>query len=506
MTNRYVNLKFSMTTPIHIVITADQPGHKINRNIYGHFAEHLGRCIYEGFWVGEDSPIPNTRGIRNDMVEALRALAPPVLRWPGGCFADEYHWKDGIGPREARPSIVNTHWGGVVENNHFGTHEFFDLCELLGAQPYICGNVGSGSPQEMQTWVEYCTHEAGSPMSELRRRNGRQEPWKLPYFGVGNESWGCGGSMTPEYYANEYRRYQTFVKNLGGNVIYKIACGANNNDYHWTEVLMKQAGRHMHGLSLHYYTVPGTWQDKGNALVFDETDWYKTLQSCLGIEELIQRHGTIMDQYDPEKRVGMIIDEWGTWWNVEPGTNPGFLYQQNTQRDALVAALSLNVFNRHGDRVQMTNIAQTVNVLQAMALTDGPRMLLTPTFHVFEMWKVHHDATHLPALCDNYPMVGGDHPVPQVSYSASRDASGKIHLTLANTSADTPATVRLELRGDTLGTPTGRVLAAAELNAHNTFDEPNRLTPRKFTATELFVHSDVVEVTLPPAAVGVVGL
>ena len=307
-------------------IRADSPGVKVNRNIYGHFAEHLGRCIYEGIWVGEDSPIPNTRGIRNDVVEALRQLQIPVLRWPGGCFADEYHWRDGIGPREDRPKLINTHWGGVVENNHFGTHEFMDLCEQIGAEPYICGNVGSGTVQEMMNWVEYLTSDADSPMANLRRANGREEPWKLTFFGVGNESWGCGGSMRPEYYADLYRRYNTFVKNYSGNNIYRIACGANDEDYQWTEVLMSRAGRKMNGLSLHYYTIPtGNWGSKGSATEFDEALYHSTLKRTLHMDELVTKHSEIMDEHDPGKRVGMVIDEWGIWTDVEPGTNPRFL-------------------------------------------------------------------------------------------------------------------------------------------------------------------------------------
>lgn len=315
-----------------IIINADIKRGKINKNIYGHFSEHLGRCIYEGYWVGEDSPIPNTKGIRNDVLEALRQLQIPVLRWPGGCFADEYHWKDGIGPRENRPQMINTHWGGVVENNHFGTHEFMLLCELLGAEPYICGNVGSGTVHEMEQWVEYMTFDGESPMANWRRQNGRDEPWKLTYFGIGNENWGCGGNMRPEYYADEYRRYATYVRNYGNNRIYKIACGPNVADYRWTEVMMREARHMMNGLSLHYYTVPGTWANKGSATEFDQKEWFVTLQKTLYMDELITRHGSIMDFYDPQKRIGLIIDEWGTWYDVEPGTNPGFLYQQNTMR------------------------------------------------------------------------------------------------------------------------------------------------------------------------------
>ncbi len=355
----------------HLIIQADQGKQRINKNVYGHFAEHLGRCIYEGIWVGEDSPIPNTRGIRNDVIEALCKIHVPVLRWPGGCFADEYHWQDGIGPRTERPSIVNTHWGGVVEDNQFGTHEFFDLCAMIGADPYICGNVGSGTVQEMQQWVEYITFASSSPMANLRRKNGRDEPWRLPYFGVGNENWGCGGAMRPQYYADLYRRYQSYVRNLSGNTIFKIACGPGTADYVWTEVLMREAGSHMpwsealmrkvtsymDGLSLHYYAIPGTWNAKGSATSFDESVWFSTLSKCLRMEELIRRHSTIMDRYDPDKHVALIVDEWGTWYDVEPGTNPGFLYQQNTMRDALVAGLTLNIFNTHCERVQMANLA-----------------------------------------------------------------------------------------------------------------------------------------------------
>ena len=312
------------------VVEAGEPGAVINRNIYGQFSEHLGHCIYEGVWVGEGSPIPNTRGIRNDVVAALKKLKVPVLRWPGGCFADEYHWKDGIGPRRKRPSMINTHWGGVVENNAFGTHEFMDFCEQIGAQPYFCGNVGSGSVQEMMEWVEYVTSDAKSPMANLRRQNGHEEPWKLPFFGVGNESWGCGGNMTPEFYADNYRRYNTFVKNYPGNNIYRIACGANGADYHWTKVMMSNAVRQMNGLSLHYYC--GTGRDSRSATQFSEDDWIYLLARAARMDDLITRHAQIMDRYDAQKRVGLMVDEWGTWHNVEPGTNPGFLYQQNTLR------------------------------------------------------------------------------------------------------------------------------------------------------------------------------
>ena len=458
-----------------IIVNTDIQRGKINKNIYGHFPGHLGRCIYEGIWVGEDSPIPNTKGIRNDVLDALKKIKVPVLRWPGGCFADEYHWKDGVGPRETRKRMVNTHWGGVVENNHFGTHEFMLLCELLNCEPYICGNVGSGTVQEMSEWVEYMTFEGESPMANWRRENGREEPWTLTYFGVGNENWGCGGNMRAEYYADLYRQYQTYVRNYNGNKIYKIAGGANSSDYHWTEVLMKNAHKMMDGISLHYYTVPGTWADKGSAVDFEENEWFITMKKAMHMDELITKHSSIMDQYDPEKRVGLIIDEWGTWFNVEKGTNPGFLYQQNTLRDALVAGLHFNIFHKHSERVQMTNIAQTVNVLQSMILTEGEKMILTPTYHVFDMFKVHHDAERLDVetFYGTYEFDGK--VLPQVSVSASKNTEGIIHISLCNIDHHNDVDFELELRGlpSSHTRVTGTILTGDSMNAHNTFEQPD---------------------------------
>ncbi|TXC90545.1 alpha-N-arabinofuranosidase [Metabacillus litoralis] len=485
-----------------VVINTDINKGTINRNIYGHFAEHLGRCIYEGIWVGEDSPIPNTKGIRNDVLAALKQINIPVLRWPGGCFADEYHWKDGIGPRSERKRMVNTHWGGVVENNHFGTHEFMLLCDLLNTEPYICGNVGSGTVQEMSEWVEYMTFDGESPMANWRQENGRQKPWNLKYFGVGNENWGCGGNMRPEYYADLYRRYQTYVRNYGDNKLYKIAGGANVDDYNWTEVLMREAGNLMDGLSLHYYTIPGDfWLGKGSATNFPEDEWFITMQKALHMDELITKHGTIMDKYDPEKRVGMIIDEWGTWFDVEPGTNPGFLYQQNTIRDALVAAVHFHIFHKHCDRVQMTNIAQTVNVLQAMVLTEGDKMILTPTYHVFDMYKVHQDATLLSVDATVGTYKYNDQEVEQVSVSASKDKEGKVNISLYNIDHKESSTITLQLRGlkEDISGITGTILTADTIDAHNTFEQPDLVTTTEFT--EFKIENEQLVVTLPPMSV-----
>ncbi len=490
----------------NLILNTDVTAGKISRHIYGHFAEHLGRCIYGGFWVGEDSPIPNTRGIRNDVVQALRGVGIPNLRWPGGCFADEYHWQDGIGPRAGRPSMVNTHWGGVTEDNAFGTHEFMDLCDQLGCEPYICGNVGSGTVQEMQQWVEYLTSANQSPMTALRAANGRAEPWPLRFWGVGNENWGCGGNMTAEHYAQEYRRFQTYVRNFGDNRIYKIACGPRNHDYHWTEVLMQQSrnmrgGFLMNGLSLHYYTPDGPFRQLQSATKFEEHDWRFILKTAAHMDELITRHSAIMDQIDPERKVELIVDEWGAWYAVEPGTNPGFLYQQNSLRDALVAALTLNIFNKHCRRVTMANIAQTVNVLQALILTDehSDRIVRTPTYHVFELYRVHHDAEAL-ALDLQVDAVGAGHAVmPGITASASRDHAGAVNLTLCNVDPAQSAAVVCAVRGAHGQTVSGRVLTALTMQAHNTFDDPDAVAPQPFAGAELV--GDRLTFTLPARSV-----
>jgi alpha-N-arabinofuranosidase len=482
-----------------LIVDVDLGKETISKHIYGHFSEHLGRCIYGGYWVGEDSALPNTRGIRDDIVDALRKIKIPVLRWPGGCFADEYHWKDGIGPKQNRPTMINTHWGGVTENNHFGTHEFLDLCKQLGCEPYICGNVGSGTVGEMQEWVEYITFDGVSPMADLRRKNGKAEPWKLRFFGIGNENWGCGGSMRPEFYADLYRRYQTYVRNFSGNRVYKIACGSYSDNYHWTDVLMREAGRMMNGLSFHYYTVPGGWGNKNSATKFGEPEWFETLKKALLMEEYITRHSNIMDRYDPGKRVGLIVDEWGTWYEVEPGTNPSFLYQQNSLRDALVAGLTLNIFNSHCDRVKMANIAQTINVLQAVILTKEEKMILTPTYHVFDMYKVHQDATLLPSQlnCGKYEFEEED--IPSISMSASRDKDGKIHISLCNLDPNKSQEIHCELRGFAPQTVIGQILTSDDMTTHNTFDEPERITPTAFKDAK--IQNSTIMTSLPPKSV-----
>ena len=492
-----------------LVINAERKLSHINKELQGHFSEHLGRCIYEGLYVGENSEIPNVNGMRTDVVEALKQIRIPVLRWPGGCFADEYHWKDGIGPKEGRKKIVNTHWGGVVEDNSFGTHEFFELCRQLGCETYINGNMGSGTVQEMSEWVEYMTFEGVSPMADLRTKNGHKEAWTVDYFGVGNENWGCGGNMNPDFYGNMYRRYQTYVRNYAGNKpIKKIACGANVDDYEWTEEVMKttfrrnEPGQHgfMDGLSLHYYTHPGGWLNKGSATEFDEKKWYQTMKKTWYMDELITRHGAIMDKYDPQKKIGLMVDEWGTWWDEEPGTINGHLYQQNTMRDAFVAALTLNVFHKYTDRVRMTNIAQIVNVLQSMILTNGPKMLLTPTYYVFQMYNVHQDATFLPMdlICDKAKVRGG-REVPMVSASASKDKNGRIHISLANVDVDNVQSITLDLQGQKIGSVKGRILTSASINDHNTFEKPDVVKPATFDGAK--IEKGQLKIDLPAKSI-----
>jgi alpha-L-arabinofuranosidase len=489
---------------VSLTVRANAPGPKIDRHIFGQFSEHLGRGIYGGIWVGKNSRIPNTRGIRNDVVAALKALHVPVVRWPGGCFADEYHWRDGIGPPARRPVRINTHWGGVSESNAFGTHEYFDFLKMIGADAYVSGNLGSGSPQEMADWVEYITSDSDSTLAQLRRRNGRQRPWRLPFFGIGNEAWGCGGNMRPEYYADLFRRYATFVRDHAPKGIELIASGPHDNDYHWTDVVMARAGAYMDALSLHYYTIPtGHWKHKGAATGFGEDEWAATLAAASRLDEFIRRHAAIMDRYDPQKRVALFVDEWGTWYDPEPGSNPGFLEQQNTLRDAVVAAISLDIFVRHADRVRMANIAQMVNVLQAMILTRGERMILTPTYYVFRMYVPFQDATYLPVRVETPSYRYGATVLPAVEATAARDLSGTIHLALVNLDPQHAATVAVRIEGSSAQTASGEVLTATTMDAHNTFEHPNAIRPAPFEGER---QGRRLLFRLPPKSVAVVAV
>lgn len=494
------SLSLSAQRSATIKVNVNEGKQVIPKEIYGQFAEHLGTCIYGGLWVGENSSIPNTNGYRNDVLNALKELKIPVLRWPGGCFADEYHWMDGIGPRDKRPKMVNNNWGGTIEDNSFGTHEFLNLCELLGCEPYISGNVGSGTVEELAKWVEYMTSDGDSPMANLRRQNGRDKAWKVKYLGVGNESWGCGGSMRAEYYADLYRRYATYCRNYDSNRLYKIASGASDYDYNWTEVLMKNVGGRMDGLSLHYYTVKGWSGSKGAATVFNNEDYYWTLGKCLEVEDVLKKHIQIMDQHDPRGRVDLLLDEWGTWWDEEPETVRGHLYQQNTMRDAFVASLSFDVFHRYTRRLTMANIAQIVNVLQSMILTNDKGMVLTPTYHVFNMYKVHQDATYLPVdvICDRMD-VRDNRVLPMISATASKDKNGAIHISLSNVDLDKEQNVTIDLTGANARTVSGQILTSRNITDHNTFDNPNVVTLKDFNGAKL--NKGTLQVKLPAKSI-----
>jgi alpha-N-arabinofuranosidase len=459
-------------------------GAVINKNIYGQFAEHLGRGIYEGIWVGPDSTIANTKGWRNDVLAALKDLQVPLIRWPGGCFADEYHWRDGIGPRQQRPVKLNTNWGGVEEDNAVGTHEFFDLVELLGAEAYVNGNLGTGTPQEMAEWLEYMTAEGKSTLAELRRKNGRDKPFRVHYFAVGNEAWGCGGTMTPEYYSHLYKHYTTFLKTPATNTPKWIASGSYGEDTSWTDYLTTHVKQKMDAVSFHHYTLPtGEWDKKGAALKFPETEWISTIQRTLVMDSFISNNKKVMDKQDPDKKLGFYVDEWGTWYDVEPGENPGFLYQQNSLRDAIVAALNFHIFHRHADRVHMTNIAQMVNVLQAMILTDKEKMILTPTYHAYKMYVPFQDATAIPLKLSNVPDYRlADVTVPAISASAAKAKDGVIYLALVNVNPNKAEQADISLAGIQINSVSGQLLTADAMDSHNTFSQPNAIQPRAFSA------------------------
>jgi len=449
----------------------------ISKYIYGQFAEHLGHGIYGGFWVDKSLPVAKQDRIRLDVVNALKEIKIPSLRWPGGCFADEYHWRDGIGPDSQRPRMVNTNWGGVTEDNSFGTHEFLELCSLLGCEPYIAANVGSGTVEEMSKWIEYVNSNSISTVVQLRKQNGHPDPYKVTFWGIGNESWGCGGNMTPEFYSDQFKRYASFAKNYPGVPLKKIASGPNADDYNWTNVIMKNIpNQMMWGISLHYYTVPtGNWDHKGSATDFSENEYFSTMVNCLKMEDLVTKHSAIMDKYDPEKHVALVVDEWGVWTDVEHGTNPGFLYQQNSLRDALIAATTLNIFNNHCDRVRSAALAQTINVLQSLILTDKDKMLLTPTYHIFDMYKVHQDAKYLPIKLASPDYVVDGKKIAAINVSASQDASGKVHISLVNLDLHNDITISTSLKDIQWKTVTGQILTSANITDINTFQHPDKL-------------------------------
>ncbi len=489
-----------------IIIYPDKAQHIINKHIYGHFAEHLGHCIYGGFYVGENNTkIPNTKGVRNDVIDALKKLKIANLRWPGGCFADTYHWKDGIGPKATRPKMVNVWWGGVTEDNSFGTHDFLDMCEVLGASPYISGNVGSGTVQELAEWVQYANFEGVSPMSTLRKQNGRDKGWSVSFWGVGNETWGCGGNMKPEWYANVYRQYATFMTDWNNSKkLFRIASGASSSDYNWTEVLMRDIPHHMlEGVALHHYSVID-WNKKSSATEFNEEAYFATMKQALLMEELVTRHSAIMDKYDPSKKIALVVDEWGGWYDVEPGTNPGFLYQQNTMRDAMIAGTTLNTFHNHADRVRMANLAQAINVLQAVILTNDEKMVLTPTYHVMEMYNVHQDAKLIPVSITASDYVFGKEKLPAVSASASIDKNGITHISLVNIDSKNQQEISISIPETQHKAVTGRILTSPRLQDYNSFESPYKIKPAEFKETKL--KEGFLTTIVPPFSVIVLEL
>ncbi len=494
-------------------IRAETPGPVISRYIYGQFAEHLGRGVYEGIWVGPNSPIPNTRGIRNDVVAALRAIKVPVVRWPGGCFADEYHWRDGIGPAAKRPMRKNNWWDGA-ESNAFGTHEFMDFAEQIGADPYLSVNVASSNPTEMREWLEYLTSKGQDDLAKERRANGRDAPFKLPFIGIGNESWGCGGAMTPEYYSNELRRFGTFVHKNGmafhNNAdidAVRVGSGANNFDTNWTDVVTKSAGPMIDAISLHYYTLHGgEWptRNESKATGFASSEWNAILYQAMRMDDVLKAHEAVLDKNDPAKRIGLFVDEWGSWYAPTPGTNGAHLEQQNTLRDAVLAAATLNIFHAHADRVRMANVAQAVNVLQAMLLTQGASMARTPSYYVFQMYLPFQDATFLPVDAEAPLLSDGKNSFPAFNLTAARGKDGKVYVGIANLDAGKGQSIRLALGAIKAARVLGQVLTAQAMDAHNVPGEREVIAPAPFRGARISGGTLALEV--PAKSVVVVKL
>jgi len=477
---------------VQMSIDVSKPGAKIDRNIFGQFAEHLGHGVYEGIWVGSDSKIPNTRGIRNDVVAALKALKVPDVRWPGGCFADEYHWRKGIGPQ--RTVTLNPNWGGVIEPNTFGTHEFLDFLDQIGAEAYLSVNVGSGTPQEAAEWLEYLTTAQPTTLAKERAANGHPAPYKVAFLGIGNESWDCGGNMTPDYYLSQLKIYSRFVRNFNPaqqdkQQMLKIAVGPGGGESRrteWTEAIMKAYQSHtwswdMNGLSMHSYTVV-KWPPSYASVGFGEKEYAQILKSTMEMNDLIAKHSAIMDKYDPEKKIALVVDEWGGWYAPLPGSTPGFLVQQNSLRDAILAALNLNIFAQHADRVRMANIAQMINVLQAMILTDKEKMVLTPTYYVYKMYVPFQDATFVPVTFDAGTFTHDGITLPRIDAIAGKDKAGKLWLAITNVDPNQPAEIEVSLAGINAKSASGETLTAPKVDSVNTFDVPNTVVPKPVSA------------------------
>jgi alpha-L-arabinofuranosidase len=498
---------------IHLSIDASKPGPRINRNIFGQFAENLGHGLYEGIWVGPDSSIPNTRGIRNDVVAALKELKVPNVRWPGGCFADQYHWRKGIGPRDKRPATVNSAWGDVIDTNAFGTDEFMDFIQQIGSTPYVSINIGSGTPQEAAEWLEYMTAAAPTALAKERAANGHPEPYTVGFLGIGNESWDCGGAMTPDYYAGLMKVYSRFVLNMNPaqrekNQMLKIAVGPGTPDTEWSEAVMNAWKKHtwawdINGVSLHWYTVPNGWPPSTASEKFGLDEYVKSLKSTLFMDEFLRKQEAVMDKYDPEKKVTLTVDEWGAWHAPLPGSNPAFLVQQNSIRDAILASLNLNIFARHADRVRMANIAQMVNVLQAMILTDKENFVLTPTYYVFKMYVPFQDATLIPVVLDAGAYTHGNVTVPRVDAIAAKAVDGRVLLEISNLDAENPVAIDTDLPGIRPRSATAETLTGVAVDSINTFQSPNVVVPKPATVR---IQNGKLSLTLEPRSVTVVSI
>ena len=495
-----------------VKIDPGKPGPRIERDIFGQFAEHLGTGIYGGIWVGKDSKIPNVRGIRSDVVAALRAIHVPNVRWPGGCFADEYHWRKGIGPAADRIVTVNSNWGGVPEPNSFGTEEYMDFLGQIGSEAYISVNIGSGSPEEAADWFEYMTTTQPTNLEKQRVANGHPAPYRVKYLGLGNENWGCGGAMSADHYVEEMKRFSHFVRNTNpaqknGSAMKRIAVGWDSMKSDYTEAIMKAWidrawSWNIDGISLHNYVVNG-WPPHLPSTGFDENDYAQAIKEALGMDDLISRQSAIMDRYDPQKKLALVVDEWGAWLAPTPGSNPGFLQQQNSLRDAVLAAVTLNLFMRHADRVRMANIAQMVNVLQAMVLTDGPKMVLTPTYHIYKMYLPFQGATFVPISYSSGTYRHGNVSMPQLDAVAARDAAGQLWLAVTNIDPDKPADLMLDVSDKPVRGAEGQVLTADRVDAVNSFTAPNVVIPRPISAVR---RGDTLRLTMPPKSVAVVAL
>jgi alpha-N-arabinofuranosidase len=513
----------------HVEVLIDEPIATIAPEIYGHFTEHLGTVIYDGIYVGEDSKIPNQHGLRSELIEKMRAIKAPVVRWPGGCFADSYDWRDGIGPRAQRPRRTNF-WTDaypdalktqnipqVYDPNTFGTADFVRFCKLCGAEPYIAANVRSLTPLDFDHWVEYCNSPRGTTtLAETRAADGSADAFNVRYWGVGNESWGCGGNFDPEDYAIEFKRFTTWVPSYGVK-LRLVASGPNSDEQAWTRGFFNklyhgQPSPNPHdvwGLSVHHYAwnlSRGKTEDwdagKGDALNFAPVDWYELCREADRMEKIVLDHWTALGEFDLGHHVRLVVDEYGPWYR--PGTEYSpeqLLGQQITVRDAVVTALTLDTFNRNADKVGMAACAQLVNNLNALFLSHGDKFTTTPNFNVFEMYAAHQGGTAVRTEFSS-PEVRYDRDgKPATFWGLKGSASMKeksLVLTVVNPDVSQPREAEIVLRGATPASAKAWVLTDTDIHAHNTFDQPDRVKTR---TAEVTVRPDSLGFTFPAASV-----